>query len=189
MPSRVGNHSGSPDYQSSQSFTDDSGYRTFPTASGAKLVQVHGGYGMRRVSFEATREGCPPIIPEQVDIGDDTYLTGNVMTVLPAVTERGRNIFSVAGEYTYLQGTSRKVGTHAIPCGNHPYGTGLVDAYATSLLPADVTAASASTTAGLTALMTTIVSGLIDVNKARQSYYVWPFNTIPVQAASDDLAG
>lgn len=116
-------------YQQDQAFEHDLGLVVLPVASytsgspGAhRVIRLHGGLAMRRVTWRSTRVGVPPMIPAAADSGNDTILSAVVIPSLPMPDKaNGAYSWTVQGEYTYVQGTPRVAGVNAFPCGQHPY--------------------------------------------------------------------
>lgn len=156
-------------------------------ASGAvpKLIRVHGDYGLRRVQWLSARNGRPPIIPAQEDLGSDKYVGGTVTASLPTPDPMtGAFNWKVTGEYTFLQSVrARKAGTDPLPTGAYPYPLQPQDAIAQTLL-VGVTAGTGYSNP-LEDLMAGLGASLVNHNQL----YPWPFTVIPVEAASGGLIG
>ncbi len=90
----------------------------------ARVLRLGCAYGTRTVSFQATRNGMPPILPTPTDTVGDTFVSGSVTLPLPVPDSRGGGYtFRGHGVYTYLQNELRVPGTDPLPTGAYPFST------------------------------------------------------------------
>jgi len=112
-------------YRQSHEYGQSTGTVIAPSSNrsgAARLLRLGGAYGTRTVSFDATRNGMPPILPAAEDTDGDTFVSGSVTLPLPIPDTRGGGYtFHGAGRYTYLQNKVRAPGTDPLPTGSYPF--------------------------------------------------------------------
>lgn len=149
-----------------------------------KLVRVHGDYGMRKVSWSASRKNRPPLIPTQEDLLSDKYVGGVVSADMPIADPiSGGYNWSISGEYLYFQSVrARKAGFDPLPTGAYPYTIQPQDTIAQSIL-------SATYDTGFS----NVIEGKIAATGAevvdQRTLYPWPFTALPIESTSSGLIG
>ena len=112
------------DYHQDNHYTYDTGLLALPVAgaeSAVKIIRLHGGYGTRKLDFNMSRQGRPPIVPTMVDTPNDTFLGGSLGCALPSASQNSQGYtWTVGGEYTFIQTTPRIVGLNTFPVGTYP---------------------------------------------------------------------
>lgn len=180
-------------YQQDHRYEYDNGLVVMPVASRTaahKVVRLHGGVGIRRVSFDTVRRGKPPVIPTMADTNWDTFVGGTVtaMTPIPNFQTGGFN-WHVSGEYLYVQTEPRVVGQNTIPTGGYPFPVAPNDALATSYASGAAGAAFANAADGTNAneaAAEAVGNDIVDHDNER---YVWPFTMMPTIFSNDQLIG
>lgn len=177
------------DYKSidqENSFEFDAGLAVCPVSTRTaahKIIRLHGGIGLRRTTWHASRQGRPPIIPAYGNAGNDTILTSVVTPTLPTpnVTMGGYD-WSVSGQNTYVQGLPRLAGYTTFPVGDYPF----------PVLP-NLNMAGITATPYLDQYQgADPFANLIEAIAADTEYigsYTWPFLALPSVFSSTHLIG
>jgi len=190
---------GSSEYSSAgqrHRYTDVSGLRVVARcAPGAspKVVRVHADYGMRTVTFDATRAGRPPVVPQpgDVTVGEvttDVYLGGDFVVPTPAPNQKGGYDWNVSGQYTYLQSVNRIPGTHSIPTGGYPFPVVPQDQIFNQMLIDNGVPISPGTSASPNPV-DAAVRDLSAKTVKHNEYYPWPLTTLPPETVTNGLIG
>lgn len=114
-------------YNADSNFYYDAGLFVLPIASetaSTVTVRCHGGYAERRVKFDISKNGNPPVIPSAEDTVGNDKLTGAALTVetpAPNMNTGGYN-WTVRGEYRYVTTTSPRIpGSSLFPAVGYPF--------------------------------------------------------------------
>lgn len=177
------------DYSQDHAYEHDTGLIVLPVGSREpkhRVIRLHGGVGIRRVKWSASRTGKPPIIPKAEDLAADTILSSSVSAALPTpLPQSGQYLFSLSGEYTYVQESPRVAGTNAFPTGVYPYTLNPHDAIASAAVGGLLAHRSAPTTVADFDAAVTIVDTA--VRYGRGTHFSWPLTVIPASFSAPTL--
>lgn len=182
------------EYSQDHEYTYKSGLAVMPVLGATpahRVLRLHSGFGMRRVSWSAGRTGSPPMLPAMANTSGDTFLGGRVTPVLPNPNEpaAGYN-WAVTGEYLYVQNSPRIVGENAFPTGNYPFVVSPQARVASELIGNDVVALVNATSPSVdpTDAVSELISEAVRENFVSGTGVVtWPFTLIPAVASSTHI--
>lgn len=162
-------------YGQDNQYKYDPGYLVLPTSQGEPIVvRVHGGVGVRSVTFNAMKRGTPPIIPKAGDLDEATFLGSTVSVPLPAAQQGVAGYdWSVSGRYDYVYQTASGCfpdGSVNFKTGEYPFPT-----RAKQFLQ------------GAGSVIGAFVSEVIPTNTDFGTVYSWPYTTLGKQFVQDDL--
>lgn len=178
--------------QQDHAYEHDQGLCVLPVAQATskhRVIRLHGGYGMRRVTWSSARVGCPPMIPAAANTTGDTLLSATVVPSLPTI-DKANDAYSwvVRGEYLYVQNAPRVAGENAFPAGNRPYlvlpqaqfGGDLIENYGDAIQQAD----------NPDDALTEAVGDAYDTDlRGEDGSVFWPFTTVPAFLSSTHIIG
>lgn len=182
------------EYSQDHEYTYQSGLAVMPVLGNSprhRVLRLHSGLGMRRVSWSTARRGQPPMLPAMSDTAGDTFIGGRVTPVLPNPNEpaAGYN-WAVTGEYVYVQNNPRIVGENALPTGNYPFVVSPQARIASDLIGDDVVALVNATSPSVdpTDAVSELISDAVNENFVSGTGVVtWPFTIIPAVASSTHI--
>lgn len=158
-------------FNSISDYSYDAGVLILPVASEAALtttVRTHGGMGTRRVSFNAAKQGNPPVVPSAEDfVGNDRLNTARLLvnTATPNPNTGGYN-WTISGEYTYTTTESPRIpGQSMFPAVSYPYPNPTQDVIASGTFKSE--------TPEQVALKMRAAGTIL------QSEWIWPITTFP----------
>lgn len=173
----------------------DAGLIVMPAASRTpahRVIRTHGGMSTRRVNFNLSRQGRPPMIPRAEDTATETLLTAVAEPVRPMATgQSGNLIFGVRGEYLFVSSAPRVPGVNALPTGAYPHPVEPVGTIANAMFGQFLAQqAPPFTVADYDALC----SALVAVAEARGGSngtltYVWPLTCYPAEFSLPTIEG
>lgn len=173
----------------------DAGLIVMPAASRTaahRVIRTHGGLSTRRVMFDLSREGRPPMIPRAQDTSTDTLLTATAMPTRPLATgNTGNLIFGVKGEYLFVSSSPRVPGVNALPTGAYPHPIEPTDTIAHAMFRQHLATVNAPTTV---AAYDALCSALVAVAENRGGAsgavsYVWPLTCYPAEFSLPTIEG
>lgn len=179
------------DYTQDHKYDFDSGVIVLARAgrtAGHRRIRIHGGVGSRIVRWKASRTGRPPVAPAHMDTINDRLLSSSVVAALPvAQPQSGTLLFTLEGEYRYVQTTPRLLGQNALPTGSHPYPIEPIDGAAEQKIASALSQATTITTvAQFDAAMTLVTNAVVNSGATE---YNWPITVIPTYFTGQTIAG
>lgn len=181
------------EFGQNNTFSQDLGVVVCPIASfdsGFRLIRLHGGYGLRKASWVASRDGKPPIYPAAGNTADDILLGTTISPALPTPNDNGTYNWSVSGSYLYVQRLMRTPGQHAFPVGEYPFRVEPAASRAAAMGSTIVTNAVTSPGAQAAGVLNTIAAQLTSTSGTSingETY--WPFLILAPIFSSDHLIG
>lgn len=99
-----------------------------PAGTAPGKIRTHAGYGVREVDFAYTKEGTPPMIPAPVNTTSGDVIVGETLTIdvaRPAPNDASRMLYSIQGQYLFVQPNGGRGATDTFPLDKHPFYTPL----------------------------------------------------------------
>lgn len=180
-------------YTQDHRFEYDNGLIVWPVAGRTpafRVIRLHGGVGVRRVEWEASRRGKPPIVPSMTDTDYDTFLGGSITAALPQPDPQSIGYsWHVSGSYLYVQTQPRIVGTNSIPTGGFPYPVVPNDALGNQLVADQV--GNVLTNATPTDNVADLIGQAVgeDTVDHEEDNYLWPLTVLPPVFTNDNIIG
>ncbi len=116
------------------------------------LVQAHAPYRIRRVRFDMTKQGAPPVCPKPVDTDAFTFVGGVLGIPAPTPNLNGTFEWQVVGEYTFVSGVyNAPADGYVLTSLPFVYPTQVLNQSSGAALPEDVEGAGIGPKAGYTA--------------------------------------
>lgn len=173
----------------------DAGLIVMPAASrepAHRVIRTHGGLSMRRVTFDVSRQGRPPVIPSAQDTATDTLLTAVAAPIRPLPSPQSGNLtFGVKGEYLFVSSAPRIPGTNALPTGAFPHPVEPTGAIARGMFGQFLrTVAGPTTVAEYDALVDELVARAKQRGGSTGALtYVWPLSVYPAEFSLPTIEG